>query len=122
MSNLKLPTMTFDNLSKLLTKQSPKKLAYQTVASRHDDEIRVYHHYTLIAKIKPNGDLWVGNGGYHSTTTSTRIHTIIRDNMHDMECRIKQGDMYVGIRGVKERLYLSSRGASITHNTITSED
>ncbi len=84
MSNLNLPTLTRDNLSRLMGAQTSLKLAYATEAVRLSDDfegpIAILHHNSIIAKVGQNGYVWVNTCGYDSRTTINRINMVLRDN------------------------------------------
>ena len=82
MSNLKLPKMSFDNLSKLTKPGESKKIAYETWAYQYNDgSISVIHHSSVIANISEGGSkLYITNAGWGSPTTRNRIDQILRDS------------------------------------------
>lgn len=85
MSNLILPTMTRDNLTRVILSkrggnaEKPVKIAYATHAKLQGDEVRVYHHGNQIASLTPNR-VWMSNAGWHTVTTANRLHRIAIDN------------------------------------------
>ncbi len=91
MSNLKLPTMTHENLRKMLGKRSERTIAYATkIHSEHGaDVITVTQHGNVIATLTP-GMVHIDNCGYATTTTATRLRKILADNGIGYYVRIKQ--------------------------------
>lgn len=91
MSNLKLPTMTHKNLSKMLGKRPSLKLAYATEAHKEhgSDIITVTQHGNVIATLTPQ-TVHIDNCGYDTTTTATRLRKILSDNGITYYVRIKQ--------------------------------
>lgn len=80
MSNLKLPTMTYDNLDALLGSTWRKEIAYATHAERvSDEQIFVKHHASVIAVLSPE-QVYVTQAGYNTSTTYNRLRQILRDN------------------------------------------
>lgn len=99
MSNLKLPTMTYDNLSKLLGGRSAKTLAYATTAERHaNGNIIVRQHGNAIAELSPD-TLYIDQCGWDSSTTANRLRKVMADN---------EVGYYVRIRDFGMRLYNAS--------------
>lgn len=91
MSNLNLPTMTFDALeaeSKQFDRIKQRTIAYATTAEyvpqdgSTDAYVIIRHHGSVIAEIA-RGWVYVTNAGYSSQTTRTRIHQILTDNRQD---------------------------------------
>ena len=79
MSNLKLPTLTVENLRKL-TKGKDRKIAHNTrVVWESETAVDVIYHNTAIASIQP-GHVFVRTGGYSTMTTLARIHAVLMDN------------------------------------------
>lgn len=91
MSNLKLPTMTHQNLRKILGKREERTIAYATkIHGEHGSEvITVTQHGNPIAILTPD-TLYVDNCGYATTTTATRLRKILADNDAGYYVRIKQ--------------------------------
>lgn len=91
MSNLKLPTMTFEALSKTLKAGGDRKLAYATVATRSEDGKKIFisQHGNVIATLAPDS-VSIDNCGYDTTTTATRLRKILSDNGITYYVRIKQ--------------------------------
>lgn len=90
MSNLNLPKMTFGNLAALVGKPGHSvKLAYATYAylARDRSYVEVIHHNTKIGELRDNGDVFVTNAGYTSSTTRNRIHTILKHNTNFGVCQ-----------------------------------
>lgn len=85
MRGLKLPTMTHENLTKIIEAarskgQWPAQLAFATTAEyASDGNIVVKHHGNPIAHI---GRTWftLSNAGWHTSTTADRLDKIITDN------------------------------------------
>lgn len=94
MSNLKLPVMTFEALSKNVKPGQTRKLAYATEAYRSHDgtRITITQHSNPIA-ILSEKSVFVDNCGYDTTTTSTRINKILSDNEIPYYVRIRQYQM-----------------------------
>lgn len=93
MSNLKLPTMTHENLSKLVPVGKIRKLAYATEARHHTDgTIVVTQHGNIIATMTTDS-LYVSNAGWDSTTTATRLRKILGDNKTGYYVRIRDYGM-----------------------------
>lgn len=92
MSNLKLPTMTHDNLSKLLGGRSAKTLAYATTAERSGDSIIIRQHGNAIAELTPS-QVTVDTCGYDTSTTANRLRTIMHDNSLGYYVRIRDFGM-----------------------------
>ena len=95
MSNLKLPSMTYDSLAEKLRGASERTIAYKTKAIQYDVDglsIGVTHHDHLIAIVHPNGVQLV-HAGWNSVTTSARMNRVLCDNLPGTEYRvgIRQG-------------------------------
>jgi hypothetical protein len=71
--------MTFDNLKRRLAGKSGVTLAYATTAHATWEGVAIRHHGNLIALIRADY-LYVSNAGHGSSTTRTRLNTILRDN------------------------------------------
>ena len=87
MSNLKLPTLTYAALDVKVAELVPGAtmgrgvpIGYMTHAYRYRDEICIQHHGTTIATLGADGAVHVTNGGYGSSTTRARLHSILVDN------------------------------------------
>ena len=78
MSNLQLPTMSYENLSTLAVGKSGK-IGYATHISQGDKAVTVFHHGHAIALITP-GCIELNNRGYHTRTTADRLHRIATAN------------------------------------------
>lgn len=94
MSNLKLPELTYDNLNRLLGNRDAKTIAYATTAQRDvtEDCITVCHHGNPIAHFYGDWEVvHVSNAGWHSPTTTARIHAVLTDNGTGWGCGIKKG-------------------------------
>lgn len=99
MSNLKLPTMSYESLFKLApTNGDWKKIAYATFVRRGTiggSVIQVKHHETVIANLTKEF-FEIHNGGYNTPTTANRLNRIVRDNgITDRWVGIKQYSMRV---------------------------
>lgn len=89
MSNLKLPTLTFDSLDRLITDRAgnpaykSKTVAYATTIERCDfgdgDHFVVKHHGSPIAAISQD-EVLVTCAGWTSVTTLARVNAVLRDN------------------------------------------
>lgn len=90
MSNLKLPTLTYLNLNRLLGRKHGITLAYATTAERHGDSIVVRHHGSPIVSLT-DGFVALSKAGYNSSTTSRRLHKALKDNNIDESIGIRQG-------------------------------
>lgn len=105
MSNLKLPTMTYANLSQLDKIGYGAKLAYETTAERFGEDaserIVIKYFDTVIATLWPNGDVKVTTGGWATPTTLRRITMILRDNDTKVAVNTKQFEVYWSIRNTK---------------------
>lgn len=94
MSNLILPTMTRDNLTRVILSkrggdsQQPVKIAYATHARLTDQVVQVFHHGNLIASLTPDY-VWLHNAGWHSQTTANRLRRIAIDNGLSVSVGIK---------------------------------
>ena len=92
MSNLTLPTLTYDNLNRLLGNRDAKNVAYATAAIREESgAITITHHHNPIARLDSKGYIQVSNAGWHSPTTTARIHAVLTDNGTGWGCGIKGG-------------------------------
>ena len=94
MSNLKLPTMSYDNLTKL-AKGYETKIAYATTIERYDDSparIVIRQHGNMIAQVTPD-IIVIDNCGYDSSTTANRLRKIMQDNMLGYYVRIRDFEM-----------------------------
>lgn len=93
MSNLNLPTLTRDNLSRLMGTETSLKLAFATEAVRLSDDfegpIAILHHNSIIAKVN-KGYVWVSTCGWTSRTTINRINMVLRDNNVPYVAAIRQ--------------------------------
>ena len=98
MSNLKLPRMSFDNLSTMKVPASGK-IAHNTWIRRFSDCVEVIYHTTVIAIIYP-GRVAISNGGWATRTTADRLSAITRDNGFG-HINIRQGEMFYTPKGGK---------------------
>lgn len=122
MSNLKLPTMTFEALRKVTPDNGlTKTIAYATTASFFEDGadsyILIQHHYHNIGKIYADGRVWIHNAGYSSNTTATRLREILSDNHIPFKYAIRQGSAVIfpnGLDTKAERTPLMWPGAIFT--------
>ena len=94
MSNLNLPTMTFENIAKKMVGKSTLKLAYATeaVQGNSTSPIEILHHGNRIAVLSPE-NLYVSNCGWDSSTTATRLRKIMSDNNLGYYVRIRDFGM-----------------------------
>lgn len=90
MSNLKLPCMSFDNLSTMKVPASGK-IAHNTWIRRFPDCVEVIYHTTVIAIIYRDSVV-ISNGGWATRTTADRLHAITRDNGYG-SINIRRGEM-----------------------------
>lgn len=89
MSNLKLPTLTFDSLDRLIVNRggdpayTSKTVAYATTVERCNigdgDYFIVKHHGSSIASVSRD-DVLVTCAGWTSVTTLARVNAALRDN------------------------------------------
>ena len=98
MSNLKLPRMSFDNLSAMKVPASGK-IAHNTYVRRYADRVEVIYHTTVIA-IVYRDKVEISNGGWHTTTTANRLRAILHDNGYGY-INIRQGEMLYTPKGGK---------------------
>ena len=94
MSNLKLPTMSYDNLTKL-SKGYEIKIAYATTIESYDDSpkrIVIRQHGNIIAQVTPD-IIVIDNCGYDSSTTANRLRKIMHDNNLGYYVRIRDFEM-----------------------------
>ena len=91
MSNLKLPCMSFDNLSTMRVPRS-SKIAHNTWIRRNADNVEVIYHMTVIAIIYRDRVL-ISNGDWATITTANRLNAIMRDNGFGY-VSIRQGEMF----------------------------
>lgn len=103
MSNLKLPPLTHEHLSKRVRESITRRgvasvnLAYATKVTQEPSEthaVVLWHHKTPIALIGARY-LTLNNGGYHTVTTAARLHKLLTDNDTGYGVRIKQGIMTI---------------------------
>lgn len=78
MSNLKLPNLSYKELSKL-PEGKQRKIAYATHALNQNGRVIVYHHHHPIGVIEKNKVL-ISKCGYNSNTTTHRLDRILLDN------------------------------------------
>jgi hypothetical protein len=90
MSNLKLPTLTYGNLDRLLGNKQGTALAYATTAERLGDSIIVRHHGSPIVSLT-EGIVALSKAGYNSQTTTQRLHKVLKDNNIIEGIGIRQG-------------------------------
>lgn len=96
MSNLKLPLLTFENLSKLLGKRDAATIAYATTATRGSDGgIEIEHHGNAIAYLHPGGRIEIKTGGWDSKTTTMRLHRVCTDNETGYAIALRQGETVI---------------------------
>lgn len=96
MSNLKLPVMSFDHLSRMEVPRSGK-IAHNTWIKRSPDSVEVIYHTTIIAIIYRD-KVKITNGGWPTRTTADRLNAITRDNGLGW-VNIRQGDMLYTPKG-----------------------
>lgn len=94
MTNLKLPEMSFKNLSKLAPSNGNwKKIAYATYVRNvliGQGIVEVKHHNSVIANIFELG-VDLDNHGYNSRSTAHRMNQILRDNgVHDKSISMRK--------------------------------
>lgn len=92
MSNLKMPTMTYENLSKILGSKSEKKICYATEIASYPGGIRVTQHGNTIANISESS-VMVTNAGWDSSTTANRLRKIMNDNNIGFYVRVRNFGM-----------------------------
>ena len=87
MSNLKLPVMSKEALSKLVGTRFMKRVAHNTHVSGYPDSLYIYYHNNLISVV---GDerLVLSNAGWNTTTTSARLNKILKDNCPNTRYRV----------------------------------
>lgn len=104
MSNLKLPTLNYAALDRLMRNRhgnpvAGKTLAYATTCQRvnlhseiggEGDYYIIQHHGSSIAQVS-RYDVEVTNAGWHSRTTMDRLSRILHDNNTGWGCGIKGG-------------------------------
>ena len=98
MSNLKLPRMSFDNLSTMRVPASGK-IAHNTWVRRFPDCVEVIYHTTTIATLY-RGRVLISNGGWSTRTTADRLNAILRDNGFG-HVNIRRGEMLYTPKGDK---------------------
>ena len=93
MSNIKMPTMTYDNLDTILGKSEEKTICYATKITRWaNGAIAVRQHGNTIAVLSPLA-LFVTNCGWDSSTTANRLRKIMGDNKIGYYVRIRDFGM-----------------------------
>lgn len=97
MSNLKLPSMSFDNLAAMRVPASGK-IAHNTYIRRFPSCIEVTYHTTVIAIVYRDRVL-ISNGGWATRTTADRLNAIMRDNGFG-HVNIRQGEMFYTPKGL----------------------
>lgn len=98
MSNLKLPTLTYSKLDRLLGSKETKRIGYETYAYRGTDtSICITHHGTTIATVgSQDGTDFVSiDVHYASTTTTARQTKVLRDNGVPFGIAIRQGESHI---------------------------
>ena len=98
MSNLKLPRMSFDNLTTMYAPASGK-IAHNTWIRRNADNVEVIYHATVIA-IVYRDRVAIANGGWPTRTTADRLNAILRDNGYG-SVNIRQLEMFYTPNGGK---------------------
>lgn len=98
MSNLKLPCMSFDNLSTMKVPASGK-IAHSTWIKRFPGSVDVIYHTTVIATVYRD-KVAISNGGWATRTTADRLNAITRDNGLGY-VNIRQGEMLYTAKGDK---------------------
>lgn len=106
MSNLKLPTLTFDSLDRLITTRAgkpaytSKTVAYATTVERCDfgdgDHFVVKHHGSPIAAISRD-EVLVTCAGWTSVTTLARVQAVLRDNRTGVHACRRNWCAYFGV-------------------------
>lgn len=112
MSNLKLPRMSFDNLSTMNVPASGK-IAHNTWIKRFSDRVEVTYHSTVIAIIYRD-NVVISNGDWHTVTTANRLNAITRDNGFGF-VNIRNGEMLYTPNGGK----LGPDSAPVTGDYLT---
>lgn len=76
MSNLKLAAepKSYAEAEAFLDGEMRKSLGYKTTIEEGDSGIEIIHHNTAIVIFHADGSMTLDNGGYHSSTTTNRIH------------------------------------------------
>ena len=98
MRNLKLPRMSYDNLSTMKVPASGK-IAHNTWIRRFPDCVEVIYHATVIAIIYRD-NVVISNGGWSTRTTADRLNAITRDNGFGF-VNIRKGEMLYTPKGGK---------------------
>lgn len=102
MSNLKLPTMTIENLKKVRPRDG--RIGYKTniMWNENRTKVGIYHHNSLIAVIDESGYagheriVSISNAGWASKTTVDRLNRILIENTSGYYgARIQQFESYV---------------------------
>ena len=98
MSNLKLPRMSFENLSTMRVPASGK-IAHNTWIRRFADYVEVTFYTAVIAAIYRD-KIVISNGDWATRTTADRLNAITRDNGFGF-VNIRQGEMFYTPKGGK---------------------
>ena len=64
-----------------------------TVVIRYGDELHVKYHQTSVVIFLPNGDIRLSSGGWHTTTTKSRINAAI--NAYGWYLYQEKGEWYI---------------------------
>ena len=97
MSNLKLPDLSYDNLSSIAPDNLKwKRIGYQTWVRKmyNRDAVQFKHYDSVIAVIEPHRVIF-DTHGYNSRTTTDRLHRIASANLPGVRVGLKQGITYV---------------------------
>lgn len=84
MSNLQFaaPIQSFEDAERFLADRDRRKLAHNTYVERVSDAtIAVVYHWTPIVTYNANGSVTLNSGGFHTVTTSHRMHRLTPDNV-----------------------------------------
>lgn len=99
MSNLKLPTLTFDALKAHILggrNKTTRTVANNTTAQlfetdyAHESAIVVWHHGSIIATLTPHR-ITVTNAGYGSASTRERVNGFLKSNRTGLYVAQRQG-------------------------------
>jgi len=95
MSNLKLPVMSYGNLTRLVGERYEKRIAHNTTATAYLNHVSISYHGNQIARVYEDGEIFLTTAGWATQTTVARLNAILRDNLAGTPYRVAIRDFAV---------------------------
>jgi hypothetical protein len=91
MSNLKLPVMSYGNLTRLVGNRYAKTIAHNTTATAYEGYVEIRYHGNLIAEVWQGG-VYLSTAGWATQTTLARLRAVLRDNLPNLPISVRIKD------------------------------